>query len=144
MTRASTTDKTSATRERDAEIVPHALQSLLDAAVRGDGSFPGLRGTIAIGVRSTRGDVWWCARLGANADTWFGGSLPRDVDAALLMGVNEADCIVDHGELPGEATLLQIQGDGALLVAAVNRYTRKRSAISLRARVHNRKENGHA
>ena len=115
------------------EIPALRLLTALDAFVRRDAAPSGLKASIAVGVRAGRNDHWWIwSSAGAGSDTHFAAELSPDVEAALLMGPEEATCILEGRDLPQMPCLL-IDGDVDKIRKLWRRFLRKQNLLGLRA-----------
>ena len=109
------------------------LFEVISLAIARDGAISGLRGRIAVGIRSAEGDRWWTATLDAPQGVAVGAQSTRsEADALFFMGEAEADSLAFGTELP-EHPLLRIQGDQRLLRSFFDRYLISRSMLDLRA-----------
>lgn len=120
----------------DLDSVP-ALRLLkaLDALVRRDMGPSGFQGTTALGVRTEKRDFFWiCRSVGGTVETWFTEAPPGDADAVLVLGVVEADNILNDRELP-EDPELELRGDAGHFDRLFNRYLRDQSPLGLRAAI---------
>jgi hypothetical protein len=99
--------------------LPEGLDFLLtlDAFVRSDSSSPCFDGTLSVGVELPDGEVWWNARFGRSAETWFSTSRSRGAGAVLFVS--------------GADKELELEGDGELLFHFLERYLERKNMVSV-------------
>ncbi|MFO0725225.1 MAG: hypothetical protein U1E65_15695 [Myxococcota bacterium] len=109
-----------------------ALPRLLEEVTSRDRGASGLFGTVSIGVLSEEGETWWNARVDGALSTRIDAQPAEDANALVMLGVAEAQSIVENGALPEIPRLASIEGDRLLVADLVARYFSRQSAIALR------------
>jgi hypothetical protein len=111
-----------------ASTLPQGLDFLLtlDAFVRSDASSPCFEGSLSVGLELPQGEVWWNARFGRTAETWFSTSRSQDARVILLVASDTED--------------VEMAGDDEVLARFLDRYFTRKSFISVFATQHSTKE----
>lgn len=111
-------------------MVPDILKTLDAAVLRGGASGFDAHVTVGVEVAPDR-VVWWVAQLGAHPKTVLTGEIPVEVDAGLVMGLEEAERLMAKDRQPLEQ--IATWGDREKLDQLIARYFRQGSMLSARA-----------
>ena len=110
----------------------HPLLTQLNEIIDRDTAPPGVKGRVAIGVRTGEVTDWWCVKLGAKAEAHFTNETPDQHDVLLLMDDGVATAIEKTGHLPEHYELLQLDGDRELVERFLVRYLQHTTPLQIR------------